>query len=230
MNRPTRGLTLILMLAAVVVLAGIAQQGDETVTCPVSGKVMKKAEAGASAEYQGKTYYFCCEGCKEKFLKDPAAFTKEKVEAVVKYICPMCKGVESDKPGKCPKCGMNLVKAPEPQAASAQPAVKSCCGGQAQAAAPAKKCEGADCAKGMEKGCGQMMMKMKMKAHGAEGRACPLCSPDVEIKIENIKDGVAVTMTAKTPELVKAVQDHAAKMKDCRSKCLDDAKKEAPKK
>jgi len=31
------------------------------------------------------------------------------------YTCPMCAGVSSDKPGKCPKCGMDLVaKAAEP--------------------------------------------------------------------------------------------------------------------
>ena len=28
--------------------------------------------------------------------------------SVAKYICPMCEGVESDKPGACPKCGMAL--------------------------------------------------------------------------------------------------------------------------
>ncbi|GAA4437455.1 heavy metal translocating P-type ATPase [Bremerella cremea] len=27
-----------------------------------------------------------------------------------KYICPMCEGVESDKPGDCPKCGMALER------------------------------------------------------------------------------------------------------------------------
>jgi hypothetical protein len=31
--------------------------------------------------------------------------------AVSKYICPMHPGVTSDKPGKCSKCGMDLVKA-----------------------------------------------------------------------------------------------------------------------
>ncbi len=31
--------------------------------------------------------------------------------AAAKYICPMkCEGSESDKPGKCPKCGMALVE------------------------------------------------------------------------------------------------------------------------
>ena len=29
-----------------------------------------------------------------------------------KYFCPMCPGVESDKPGDCPKCGMALERNP----------------------------------------------------------------------------------------------------------------------
>ena len=29
-----------------------------------------------------------------------------------KYFCPMCPGVESDKPGDCPKCGMSLERNP----------------------------------------------------------------------------------------------------------------------
>ena len=30
--------------------------------------------------------------------------------ATAAYTCPMHPEVSSDKPGKCPKCGMNLVK------------------------------------------------------------------------------------------------------------------------
>ena len=29
-----------------------------------------------------------------------------------KYFCPMCEGVESDRPGDCPKCGMALERNP----------------------------------------------------------------------------------------------------------------------
>ena len=32
--------------------------------------------------------------------------------ASAKYFCPMCEGVESDKPGDCPKCGMRLERNP----------------------------------------------------------------------------------------------------------------------
>ena len=32
--------------------------------------------------------------------------------AAMSYTCPMCPGVTASKPSKCPKCGMDLVKAP----------------------------------------------------------------------------------------------------------------------
>jgi Cu+-exporting ATPase len=35
-----------------------------------------------------------------------------KSSAAAKYFCPMCPGVESDKPGDCPKCGMALERNP----------------------------------------------------------------------------------------------------------------------
>src|SRR5262249_9143797 len=36
--------------------------------------------------------------------------------AAVEYVCPMCPGVPSDKPGPCPRCGMAL----EPRTVSAE--------------------------------------------------------------------------------------------------------------
>ena len=35
-----------------------------------------------------------------------------KPSAAAKYFCPMCPGVESDRPGTCPKCGMALERNP----------------------------------------------------------------------------------------------------------------------
>jgi len=36
--------------------------------------------------------------------------TKTEIQQPVKYICPMHTDVIKDAPGKCPKCGMDLVK------------------------------------------------------------------------------------------------------------------------
>ena len=45
--------------------------------------------------------------------------------ASAKYFCPMCEGVESDKPGDCPKCGMRLERNPAFKAAT-QDAIWTC--------------------------------------------------------------------------------------------------------
>jgi Cu+-exporting ATPase len=36
----------------------------------------------------------------------------ESVEPAKEWFCPMCPGVESDRPGVCPKCGMALERNP----------------------------------------------------------------------------------------------------------------------
>jgi P-type Cu+ transporter len=51
---------------------------NEMVACPVMGTRIKKSEAAGSSDYEGKTYYFCCAGCKEKFDKDPAKYAEKK--------------------------------------------------------------------------------------------------------------------------------------------------------
>ncbi len=87
---------------------------------PICG--MKVDEKSAlSAERDGKTSYFCCAGCREKFLSGVAT-TSAKIGADAPvarsaasasgaksvYTCPMHPEVEQHKPGDCPKCGMAL--------------------------------------------------------------------------------------------------------------------------
>ena len=43
-------------------------------TDPVCGMEVNEEEAAATYEYQGKTYYFCAVGCKDKFAQDPGRF------------------------------------------------------------------------------------------------------------------------------------------------------------
>jgi len=45
-------------------------------TCPVSKKEFTVAKDTPSSQYSGKTYVFCCAGCKPTFDKDPAKYTK----------------------------------------------------------------------------------------------------------------------------------------------------------
>ena len=51
-------------------------EGDE-VTCPVMGTKIDKSQAVDKAEYKGKTYYFCCNGCKPAFMENPEKYVKQ---------------------------------------------------------------------------------------------------------------------------------------------------------
>ncbi len=83
-------------------------------------------------ERDDEKIYFCSTHCRDKFVGGHAEEEKhehsccggehhspnetEQAAATRKsaseYFCPMCEGVESDKPGSCPKCGMALERNP----------------------------------------------------------------------------------------------------------------------
>ncbi|HEU5349009.1 MAG TPA: YHS domain-containing protein [Ktedonobacterales bacterium] len=44
---------------------------------PVCGMQVDPAMAAATSEYQGQTYYFCSQGCKRQFDKDPQSYVKQ---------------------------------------------------------------------------------------------------------------------------------------------------------
>ena len=49
----------------------------KSAVCPVMGnKIPDVTKAAGKSVYKGKTYYFCCAGCKPKFDKDPAKYVK----------------------------------------------------------------------------------------------------------------------------------------------------------
>ena len=52
---------------------GEATIGDTT-KCPISGEEFVVDASSPKVEHNGKTYYFCCSGCKKKFEADPAKF------------------------------------------------------------------------------------------------------------------------------------------------------------
>lgn len=80
MRKHSKMLVLLFGFVLVLALTGMAQQADETVTCTTTGKTMKKSDAKATYEYNGKTYYFCCDGCKEAFVKNPEKYIQKKAE------------------------------------------------------------------------------------------------------------------------------------------------------
>jgi P-type Cu+ transporter len=91
----------------------------ERVTDPVCGMSVDPDAAKAKAEHAGRTYHFCCAGCRDKFIAEPARFLAGKAgepprtaPAGAIYTCPMHPEVRQVGPGSCPICGMSL----EPEA------------------------------------------------------------------------------------------------------------------
>lgn len=59
-------------------------------TCPVMGSPVDKkvaAEEGLVREYKGEKYYFCCEGCPEKFEKNPESYIEKNSVSSDKSGC-----------------------------------------------------------------------------------------------------------------------------------------------
>jgi P-type Cu+ transporter len=108
------------------------------------------------AEREGETFHFCSEHCRQKFLSPNAPSKADgdccggkpggdahhhayhdhshhghehaavKPATAAKYYCPMCPGVESDKPVDCPKCGMALERNPAWVAPTAGKTIYTC--------------------------------------------------------------------------------------------------------
>jgi P-type Cu+ transporter len=102
---------------------------------PVCNMDVEPATARGSAEYKGKTYYFCSPQCVRRFNAEPEKYLGPKPPASqmvqiggtapaapnpmpqpeastgkgsVTYVCPMDPEVREAKPGACPRCGMAL--------------------------------------------------------------------------------------------------------------------------
>ncbi len=77
----------------------------------------------------GKTYYFCSDKCKDKFVQEDSSQKEGKEKKVSskeqKYTCSMHPAIVSDKPGDCPKCGMTLTPV-QTKSSSAQKQIYTC--------------------------------------------------------------------------------------------------------
>jgi hypothetical protein len=109
----TKSITLIL-LVAVVLAAGMWATGcapkaeaPAAVTTTPPPETPPAALAATTPEAQPKTVATAPKA------KPKATAAKPGVTpAAAVYVCPMDADVTSNKPGKCPKCGMALVKKP----------------------------------------------------------------------------------------------------------------------
>jgi P-type Cu+ transporter len=79
---------------------------------------VKIAGAKHQAQHGGATYYFCCNGCREKFIAAPEKYRgapaappappRTPASGGAIYTCPMHPEVRQVGPGPCPLCGMAL--------------------------------------------------------------------------------------------------------------------------
>ena len=80
---------------------------------PVCGMTVDPHNARHRAEHDGRPYYFCSAGCREKFMADPDRYLgkarpAEPVPEGALYTCPMHPEIRQLGPGSCPICGMAL--------------------------------------------------------------------------------------------------------------------------
>src|SRR5947209_896242 len=113
-------------------VAAVAREID-----PVCGMSVVPRDT-RSADFEGHRYFFCCDGCRTKFVADPGKYLQPRpVAAAVAgpvehssafpaaapaaqgsvYTCPMHPEIRQQGPGSCPICGMAL----EPLTVSLEP-------------------------------------------------------------------------------------------------------------
>jgi YHS domain-containing protein len=203
----------LLAIFAAIILIGLSgasgQTAGDTAKDPVCGMSVKIAGAVHTAEYLGKSYYFCSDDCKTAFLKDPAKFASKQEAATPAAPAKRC--CEMACHGSCKMSGMGMMPAP-PAAAAPGAATPDCLMMKAD-----------------EKPCCPMMGHAGMRMKGMHGMTmkpctmgpgmadgCPLSgglAGKADIVVENTADGIVVRISSKDPEAVKMIQKHAASMK-----------------
>jgi YHS domain-containing protein len=198
-NKPSLPIVLLAALALFLVAGAMAQQAatDKAID-PVCGMTVVKANAKATFDYKGATYYFCSTGCKDAFAKEPEKFLKAE----------QAKAGEAKAPAMMGHMGM-MHGQPAPEAKVVEGHPLSACQGQC----------------GMMTGGGMMRQGMPMggrmgrmpMAHGRMGAPgmgmgplFQLYGDKVEVTVENTKDGAVLKVSSKDPEVAKAIQVHMA--------------------
>jgi hypothetical protein len=86
-------------------------RSDKPGDCPKCGmklQPVKGAPAGAGEQKKPEGQTTPAVGVPPS----PAAGRKRAGSGALPHYCPMCEGVASERPGKCPRCGMDLVLRP----------------------------------------------------------------------------------------------------------------------
>ena len=80
------GILVVLLTISILTNFSFAQKDEnkkeETITCPVSCETVLKSEAAGPYKYNDSEYYFCCNGCMEKFKKDPETYLYKTTDLV----------------------------------------------------------------------------------------------------------------------------------------------------
>lgn len=96
-------------------------------TDPVCGMTVNPDTAKHRMKFDGETYYFCSDHCRQKFADAPEQYRSDSrndrhskdrdhgEREGATYTCPMHPEVHESQPGACPSCGMDL----EPESSAA---------------------------------------------------------------------------------------------------------------
>lgn len=95
--------------------AGEAAPAPINANCPM---MQEPVDPSVTVTYEGQTIAFCCSDCIPQWNKLTEAERGERVKQMLEktdtaaqsFTCPMHPEIRSAEPGKCPKCGMNLVR------------------------------------------------------------------------------------------------------------------------
>ena len=181
MNKNIRSIALMAALAFILVIGVVAQQKSaDTAVDPVCGMTVVKANAKATFDYKGTTYYFCNPGCKDAFVKEPEKYlAKAKGE-----------GAMAGEMGQKMQMGgqMGTMK---------HEGMAGCpmTGGQMDQ---------------MGMMHGRMGMQGGGMMAPGMGMLFRLYGDKIEMAVEDTKDGAVLKVTSKDPEVVKAIQVHMA--------------------
>ena len=193
-----RNIRMIAIMAAlaVVLVVGIAaqQQSADKAVDPVCGMTVVKATAKATFDYKGATYYFCSTGCKEAFAKEPEKYLKAQQAKTPAAGAPALMG------------HMGQMAAPAGSAGQMQHQSMEGCPMMSQGRGMMSHGMGR---MGMRPGHMGMPGRPMMMAPGL-GQLFRLYGDKIEVAVENTKDGAALKVTSKDPEVVKAIQVHMA--------------------